>query len=383
MPAATEDPPKCYDAGYRRHQNKDCAGPAGLSVDWLDTNNWNHFCPPSSRVEPRRSAFHTDNDRVFKIKNDPMVQMFQLYGNLQSSRQVKSDFTHGYAYNNVPAMSSTGSRCNGRMRYVFGIEPRQDSAGIRAVQPQRSSARHALDAEGYIGNLAIAIVGMPPNKQRSLLDLVYPGTQLPELEPKPGKIFDFWGQGIMGEAISAILPFIFQVLHLPSVIIDPLVGNTSSVRLAQKLGFARRPDKITPLGTKHHVFELTRAMWESQPKGKKERNKKKKARKAGANGGGEADDAAADDADPPEVALSQSSMDRACCRWCQIPSHRCTLGCSGCQWAFWCSQACKTADLTYAGGHATECDREEGGSADEDEEEDDEDEDSDEYDEDE
>ncbi|GAA6011925.1 hypothetical protein JCM10207_003431 [Rhodosporidiobolus poonsookiae] len=386
---------KCYDAGIQRHTDKNCAGQV-RNIDWLAKENWAHFCSPACRVQlvadrvRLRPVEHTDNQRIFMIKNDPIVQQFQLYGRPNSASEVQQNFTQGYVLTNTPLKSTIGSKSKGRLRYVFAIEPRQDKAGVRAVQPQSSQALHDLDADGYIGNLAIEVTLTPRGKQNTLLELMS-GVNIPKLEPQPKKVFEypsaedlqtiahavlfyeihpnFWRQGLMGEAIRAVLPFIFNILRLPSVIIDPIVGNAASIRLASKLGFVQREDKTSLTGEKQHVFELTRAEWEKGRKGKKKSNKKKKGKKAAdgpgedkAAGGeddgeGDAEPATINAADPAEVGAGQSDMDRACCRWCQIPSHRCTLGCSGCDWAFWCSQACKTADLTFVSGHKRECDR--------------------------
>lgn len=40
----------------------------------------------------------------------------------------------------------------------------------------------------------------------------------------------------MTEALTAIIAFAFDTLHLSSIIIDPIVGNTASEALAQHFG---------------------------------------------------------------------------------------------------------------------------------------------------
>jgi len=40
---------------------------------------------------------------------------------------------------------------------------------------------------------------------------------------------------------------------------------------------------------------------------------------------------------------------------CQLADSNAKIGCSKCDWAFWCCQACKTADVTYEAGHTREC----------------------------
>jgi ribosomal-protein-alanine N-acetyltransferase len=50
---------------------------------------------------------------------------------------------------------------------------------------------------------------------------------------------EYWGQGIMAEAIKALLTFGFGELGLNRVEAMVLVGNTASARFLEKLGFQR------------------------------------------------------------------------------------------------------------------------------------------------
>ena len=48
---------------------------------------------------------------------------------------------------------------------------------------------------------------------------------------------EYWGQGLMGEALRAILDFGFLQLGLHRVEANPLAGNDGSQRLLENLGF--------------------------------------------------------------------------------------------------------------------------------------------------
>lgn len=46
----------------------------------------------------------------------------------------------------------------------------------------------------------------------------------------------FWGQGIMTEAVEAVLRYCFDHLRVPSVVVDPFVGNTASIKIVKHFG---------------------------------------------------------------------------------------------------------------------------------------------------
>jgi ribosomal-protein-alanine N-acetyltransferase len=48
---------------------------------------------------------------------------------------------------------------------------------------------------------------------------------------------DYWGQGLMGEALGAMLAYGFEELALHRIEANPLSGNTGSQHLLEKLGF--------------------------------------------------------------------------------------------------------------------------------------------------
>jgi [ribosomal protein S5]-alanine N-acetyltransferase len=50
----------------------------------------------------------------------------------------------------------------------------------------------------------------------------------------------FWSQGIMSEALSAILQYGFEVRHLEFVMAEVMLDNVASQKLLMKLGFQRQ-----------------------------------------------------------------------------------------------------------------------------------------------
>lgn len=99
-------------------------------------------------------AVHTDDKRIFAVKNERLVSSQQLYGVIDDPSIVLPFFTAGYLANNVPALESEGSPVAGRTRYVWAIEPRLNKDGTRTVEPKKAEgAKHDLDANGYIGNI--------------------------------------------------------------------------------------------------------------------------------------------------------------------------------------------------------------------------------------
>ncbi|GAA6027194.1 hypothetical protein JCM8097_002473 [Rhodosporidiobolus ruineniae] len=371
----------CRSAGLEKHQKEYCAGPSNRRIDLLDEQSWNRsFCTPGCRVEISstrlllRPVTFADTKRVTAIKTDRIVNCTQLYGSPRSEREVRNEFVAGYVQDVVPASwnsSMFGLGRRARERYVFAIEPRVAKGGKRALEPVPfEGVKHNLDANGYIGNLAVEIT---PHGSFGVTSALHPRPGVPfrytSGTPTKGShavLFyeihpNFWRQGIMTEAIKAILPFCFQTLKLHKVVIDPLAINVGSVKLAESLGF-----KQVGIRGRQLIFERPRADWEKARKKNARKNQKKKKpvkTEEGADAGkaveqGEA--AEGDDADPPEVevgAATEKTEDDLTCRWCQVPSTPATHGCSGCDWAFWCSQPCKTADLILAGGHSRDCPR--------------------------
>ncbi|GAA6048223.1 hypothetical protein JCM3770_006487 [Rhodotorula araucariae] len=341
----------CYEAGAGQHAKKGCAGPKGRGIDVRKEDDFTHFCTPGCRVEivtPRlllRPVHVSDDDRIAAIKMDPLVNSMQLYG--QPSRlQVTRAFTQSYIENLIPALSSLGSSGTARERYVFAIEPRKEKDGSRAVQPHREP--HALvdiDSEGYIGNIAIEITN--PVKEltpRGGAPFMYPTVEALSASRTHAVLFyelhpNFWRQGLMSETIRALLPFIFQTLRLPHIIIDPLITNEGSILLAEKLGFVRIGE-TTGAGYwgkgGQALLRLTRGEWEKErgrKKAKAARKKSnKKAKESGATAGQEGSDelkVTVDGEDgverladkvvePTEMAVQALMAQKGICRWCAL-----------------------------------------------------------------
>ncbi|GAA5915583.1 hypothetical protein JCM6882_006380 [Rhodosporidiobolus microsporus] len=359
----------CFDAGIKRHRETVCVGEKNQVIFTDDAKQWKQFCTPACRVElvtPRlrlRPVELSDTDRSFCIKTDPLVYRGQLYDEPYSTDEVLLAFVSQYTANAVPTLSSAGSSCKGRQRYMFAIEPRLKD-GVRMVQPNRElESRYDLDAEGFIGNLCISIEPNERGQERRIWPL---------LEPKAGQVFryppkalepeahgeffyeihpKFWKQGIATEFMKQAISYAFKTLQLPYLLIDPLSTNTASIALVKKLGFTfvetvhRKPPPNQHKS--QEVYKLTRAEWEKSKKGKGKKKKGKAAPESAGDGAG----------DPPEVVAGgkEGLESPPTCRWCQVPDNKIGVSCSGCDWAFWCSQACKTADLLFRGGHSLEC----------------------------
>ncbi|GAA5999808.1 hypothetical protein JCM5350_000720 [Sporobolomyces pararoseus] len=337
---------QCKSKGFKVHAEVRCAGPAGRSINLKSESSYRHFCPPACRVEiitPRlrlRPVEMSDSTRIFKIKSDPLVSDMQLYGKIQTQK-ASDQFLEGYVGDSIPSLSSLASPSQSRTRYVFAIEPRTSKDGsTRSIQPRSfEGVAHELDAEGYIGNIAVELV----EKEGGWLS-----NRTDKVDPKRGKVFyypereelkdcveatlfyelhpNFWRQGVMSEALKAILSFCFQTLNVPSILVDPQLFNKASITLAEQNGFKLVGEKSSWWsGAKQLVYRLEFEDWQ---RGRKKNQKKKK----------KADE---------EL---HAHVDR-----CQVPTSNATLDCSGCDWGFWCSQPCKTADLTYNKGHSLYC----------------------------
>jgi [ribosomal protein S5]-alanine N-acetyltransferase len=79
---------------------------------------------------------------------------------------------------------------------------------------------------------------------------------------------DYWRQGIMTEALTALIDFAFRKLKLRRILVDPFVENASSNGLVKKLGFTyegtlRKSGKCLATGKIHdqHLYGLLREEW--------------------------------------------------------------------------------------------------------------------------
>ncbi|KAL7340378.1 hypothetical protein BJY59DRAFT_696135 [Rhodotorula toruloides] len=305
---------KCYERGKERHEKQNCVGQTNRRIFLDEPESWKHFCTPGCRVEivsPRlqlRPVEIEDDKRIFAVKNERLVSSQQLYGVIDDPSIVLPFFTAGYLDNNIPAVESEGSPVAGRTRYVWAIEPRLNKDGTRAVEAKKAEGvKHDLDADGYIGNIAVQILVKPGGHRGS------------DFEPKPGEIFcypseqelttspyeavlfyelhpNFWRQGLMTEAIKAVIPFVFTTLKLPRIIIDPVSSNEASLALAEKLGFTRIGEvgRKTVSFFKHSKqirYELTREQWLKAKKPSKSKAKKKRKKGAATDAAAEGSDA--------------------------------------------------------------------------------------------
>lgn len=92
-------------------------------------------------------------------------------------------FTKDYVADLVPSVDGMHSKSSkGRERFVFALEPRVDKEGKRMLEPKtHPGVEYDLDANGYIGNLAIEVT-----PDESL------GGRFPSLlVPYPNSVFEY------------------------------------------------------------------------------------------------------------------------------------------------------------------------------------------------
>lgn len=72
----------------------------------------------------------------------------------------------------------------------------------------------------------------------------------------------YWRQGFAGEACDALLELLFDVFDVPKAVVEMDVSNTTSIALAESLGFAHVKTVEDPARRRsEHVYELTRRNW--------------------------------------------------------------------------------------------------------------------------
>lgn len=96
------------------------------------------------------------------------------------------------------------------------------------------------------------------------------------------RFHSFWRQGVMSEALKAVIAYCFQTLQVSSITLDPKVDNSSSIALTEKEGFTLIGEKSN-FGADQLIYELRVEDWEKGRKGKK-KNKSKKKKGDGAEG---------------------------------------------------------------------------------------------------
>lgn len=82
--------------------------------------------------------------------------------------------------------------------------------------------------------------------------------------------YDFWGKGIMTEAASAVIDYLFEKAGVNAVFIGHAVKNPASGRVAQKCGLTL--DGLYPKSFKKHdgelldiaQYKITRSAWEKK-----------------------------------------------------------------------------------------------------------------------
>jgi len=95
----------------------------------------------------------------------------------------------------------------------------------------------------------------------------------PELADKQGRAIgyvlskDFWGRGLMPEAVRAVLRYLFETEKLDFVIISHFLWNTQSRRVIEKCGLRPYRETVheTRFGTREPTLEhiLLRSEWET------------------------------------------------------------------------------------------------------------------------
>lgn len=66
----------------------------------------------------------------------------------------------------------------------------------------------------------------------------------------------FQGQGIMNEAIKAVLEYAFEIIELESIVAYPHKDNKSSIKLLENNGFVWEVDKIDEENSSHLIYSL-------------------------------------------------------------------------------------------------------------------------------
>lgn len=102
----------------------------------------------------------------------------------------------------------------------------------------------------------------------------YKESQFPALADKRGREIgyvlskDYWGQGLMSEAVNAVLDWLLLVQQLDFVMVGHFDWNTQSRRVIEKCGFQFLCETIHP--TRYETVEncreyiLTRECWEKR-----------------------------------------------------------------------------------------------------------------------
>ncbi|KAL7425172.1 hypothetical protein Q5752_000860 [Cryptotrichosporon argae] len=270
-----------------------------------------------------------DTAAIRRIKTEPLVNRTQLYGQ-PSVFDIRDHFQARYVRSSIPRLSIANEHC--RDAYIFAITLQDPSAATLNPPGKVKPANRLTSAEGYIGNIGLALsqqkteaVLMPvagrPFAMPSLVDTAaagLDGSLFYELHPQ------LHGQGLMGEAVAAVLRFAVEDAGCARVYADPTRGNEASVALCTRNGLQyERESTDNAYGKPQLFYRISRQEWF-------DRNR------AG-------------------VVLDHHGG-QSVCRWCMDPrAPPPTFQCEHCDWARYCSRECQYADWALDGGHQAEC----------------------------
>lgn len=342
-----------------QQQAREMARLKNPSTDFKDTLTPNTMIRMETPRLVVRSVQATDGAQVHSVKGDPRVSKYQLYPPCRSKEEAIMVYTNGYIRDRVPLFR--GKQENDdveRRRYVFAVTPKASlvpkpkSRSIPAAPgcAQPPPLPHANDV--YIGNIGFglaphanhlelmpedipagpACLRVPENAPFTWPDLDAPevrreldkwaATPFFELSP------NYWGQGLMLEALLAVADFIFCDLGLGYMCVEPLTEDKASQALVRKFPgmkyetTARRKLSEPPEGTREftvHVFTLSR-----------------------------------EDYLKTFGPSPLSHVGKRVCGWCYNP-RAVPRGdgekCGGCANRWYCSLECKAADWETAGAH--------------------------------
>ncbi|KZV96765.1 hypothetical protein EXIGLDRAFT_403508 [Exidia glandulosa HHB12029] len=296
-----------------------------------------------------RSVKPADAAWTYSIKGDPRVNKYQFYGQPKSKAEAAFNFAHGYIRDRILLFDD---RPDERHRYVFAITPKASEIPTPASNaiPRESGLPpfpplpHENDI--YIGNVAFELLplaavlsGRTGGTPRGPGVLCIPSDKpfvWPDIESAPARaeldqwaalLFyelapQYWGQGLMLEAILSIADFAFYELGVGHLALDPQVANASSIAIARKLPDMEYASTHTKMGPdfKQHVFVLSRADY---------------VKRFG----------------PPGEALRAAG--KRCCAWCYNTRAHVRGEGEMCQCGkrWYCGIECRAADWEADGGH--------------------------------
>lgn len=130
---------------------------------------------------------------------------------------------------------------------MAGWNPHRDMEESRAILSHFIEGKHVFALE-YQGK-AIGSLGVEEYKEE----------HYPELKSLRGRKIGYvlskayWGQGLMPEAVHAVLQYLFNTVDLDFVLVGHFDWNHQSQRVIEKCGF--RYVKTVPYETRYHTVE--------------------------------------------------------------------------------------------------------------------------------